>query len=83
MPAADAVGFLSGLLIGADVAAAADWHGPLDKLTLIGAPALTGLYGAAIAHTGGQSLEVDGDSAVLAGLTALSGQKNSDVHVLA
>jgi 2-dehydro-3-deoxygalactonokinase len=79
----DALGFLSGLLIGADVAAAADWHGPLDKLTLIGAPALTGLYGAAIAHTGGQSLDVDGDSAVLAGLTALSGQKNSDVHVLA
>lgn len=79
----DALGFLSGLLIGADVAAAADWHGPLNKLTLIGAPALTGLYGAAIAHTGGQSLDVDGDSAVLAGLTALSGQKNSDVHVLA
>ena len=79
----DAMGFLSGLLIGADVAAALDWHGPLDHLTLIGAPDLTALYRSATMTHGGQCREIDGDSAVLAGLTTLSGRKNTDVHVLA
>jgi len=83
MPAADAVGFLSGLLIGADVAAARQWFGPLGKVVLIGAPALNSLYGLAIADQGGITVAVDGDSAVLAGLTTLAPRKTRDVHVLA
>ena len=83
LPAADAMGFLSGLLIGADAAAARQWFGDLGQVTLIGAPALNDLYGQAIASQGGMATAIDGDSAVLAGLTTLSPRKNSDFHVLA
>lgn len=79
----DAMGFLSGLLIGADAAAARRWFGELGKVTLIGAPSLNTLYGQAISSAGGQAAALDGDSAVLAGLTTLSPSKNSDFHVLA
>jgi 2-dehydro-3-deoxygalactonokinase len=80
---ADAMGFLSGLLIGADAAAARQWFGALGLVTLIGAPALNTFYGQAIASQGGVVTAIDGDSAVLAGLTTLSPRKNSDFHVLA
>jgi 2-dehydro-3-deoxygalactonokinase len=83
LPAADAMGFLSGLLIGADAAAARQWFGPLGKVTLIGAPALNDFYGQAIASQGGQTTAVDGDSAVLAGLSTLSSSKSNESHVLA
>lgn len=83
LPGADAVGFLSGLLIGADAAAARQWFGDLGQVTLIGAPALNEFYGQAIAAQGGHTVAIDGDSAVLAGLSALSPQKNSEFHVLA
>jgi 2-dehydro-3-deoxygalactonokinase len=83
LPAADAMGFLSGLLIGADAAAARQWFGDLGKVTLIGAPALNAFYGQAIAAQGGRTVAIDGDSAVLAGLSTLSPQKNSEFHVLA
>jgi 2-dehydro-3-deoxygalactonokinase len=83
LPAADAVGFLSGLLIGADAAAARQWFGDLGQVTLIGAPALNDFYGQAIAAQGGHTVAIDGDSAVLAGLSALSPPKNSEFHVLA
>lgn len=79
----DAMGFLSGLLIGADAAAARRWFGELGRVTLIGAPALNTLYGQAISSAGGETAAIDGDSAVLAGLTTLSQTKNSDFHVLA
>ncbi len=79
----DAMGFLSGLLIGADAAAARQWFGELGRVTLIGAPALNTLYGQAIFSAGGEAAAIDGDSAVLAGLTTLSQTKNSDFHVLA
>jgi 2-dehydro-3-deoxygalactonokinase len=52
-------------------------------VSLIGAPALSGLYAQAIAAHGGTSVAVDGDAAVLAGLTTLSPVQNSGVHVLA
>ncbi|WP_425997519.1 2-dehydro-3-deoxygalactonokinase [Caulobacter sp. DWR1-3-2b1] len=83
LSAADAVGFLSGLLIGADAAAARQWFGDLGKVTVIGAPALNNFYDQAIASQGGHVTAIDGDAAVLAGLTTLSPPKNSDFHVLA
>ncbi len=79
---ADAMGFLSGLLLAGDVAATADWFGALGQVSLIGAPALSGLYAQAIAAFGGTSVTVDGDSAVLAGLSVLS-PTHSGVHVVA
>lgn len=83
LPAADAMGFLSGLLIGADAAAARQWFGDLGQVTLVGAPALNDFYGQAIAGQGGHAVAVDGDAAVMAGLSALSPPKNSEFHVLA
>ena len=83
LPAADAMGFLSGLLIGADAAAARQWFGDVGKVTLVGAPALNDFYGQAIAAQGGHTVAIDGDSAVLAGLSTLSPPKNSESHVLA
>ena len=83
LPKAEAMGFLSGLLIGSDVAATASWFGDLGQVSLIGAPALGALYAQAIAAHGGSSVAVDGDSAVLAGLATLSPAQNSGVHVLA
>jgi 2-dehydro-3-deoxygalactonokinase len=83
LPKDEAMGFLSGLLIGGDVAATSSWFGDLGQVSLIGAPALSALYAQAIAAHGGSSAAVDGDSAVLAGLTTLSSPQNSGVHVLA
>lgn len=83
LPKDEAMGFLSGLLIGGDAAAASSWFGDLGQVSLIGAPALSALYAQAIAAHGGSSVSVDGDAAVLAGLTTLSPAQNSGVHVLA
>ncbi|USQ95131.1 2-dehydro-3-deoxygalactonokinase [Caulobacter sp. RL271] len=69
---ADAMGYLSGLLIAADVAAARDWFGPMDAVTVIGAGALSDLYVQALAKSGVTAAVVDGDAAVLAGLSAIS-----------
>ncbi len=79
----EAMGFLSGLLIGADTATTSSWFGKLGQVSLIGDPALSVLYAEAITAHGGASVSVDGDSAVLAGLTTLSSAQNSGVHVLA
>lgn len=83
LPAADAMGFLSGLLIGADAAAARQWFGDLGQVTLVGAPTLNEFYGQAIAAQGGHTVAVDGDAAVLSGLSALSSSKSNESHVLA
>jgi len=69
---ADAMGYLSGLLVGADVAAARDWFGPMDAVTVIGAGALSDLYVQALARIDVGAAVVDGDAAVLAGLSAIS-----------
>lgn len=82
LPKADAMGFLSGLLLAADVAATVDWFGALGQVSLIGAPTLSALYAQAITAFGGTSVAVDGDSAVLAGLSVLS-PTTSGVHVVA
>lgn len=83
LPKDEAMGFLSGLLIASDTATTSSWFGDLGQVSLIGAPALSALYAQAIAALGGSSVAVDGDSAVLAGLTTLSSAQNSGVHVLA
>jgi 2-dehydro-3-deoxygalactonokinase len=72
MSSTDAMGFLSGLLIGADVAAARDWFGPMTAVTVIGAGALSDLYVHALAKTGVEAMTIGGDAAVLAGLSAIS-----------
>lgn len=69
---ADAMGYLSGVLIAADVAAARDWFGPMDAVTVIGAGSLSDLYVQALAKAGVTASVVDGDAAVLAGLSAIS-----------
>lgn len=72
MSPADAMGLLSGLLIGADVAAARDWFGPLSAATVIGDGALARLYVEALAAVGAVASIVDGDAAVLAGLSMIT-----------
>ncbi|WP_240344973.1 2-dehydro-3-deoxygalactonokinase [Novosphingobium sp. THN1] len=61
-----AKGYLSGVLIGAEVA---QFGMGTQNVTLIGDPALAALYASAIAHHGGSSQQVDGESAVVAGLS--------------
>lgn len=72
MSPADAMGFLSGLLVGADVAAARDWFGPMHAATVIGDGALATLYVQALAADGVTASVVDGDAAVLAGLSMIT-----------
>lgn len=72
MSPADAMGYLSGLLIGADVAAARDWFGPIETVTVIGAGGLSDLYVKALDKIGVGASVVDGDAAVLAGLSSLA-----------
>lgn len=59
-------GYLSGLLIGAEVA---QFGSGVQDVTMIGDPALAALYGAALAHHGGTSQILDGEAAVIAGLS--------------
>ena len=61
-----AKGYLSGVLIGAEVA---QFDIGAQDVSLIGDPALAALYASAIAHHGGSSQQVDGESAVVAGLS--------------
>ena len=72
LPPTAAAAYLSGLLIASDV------HGALRTLpsrpttvVLIGAPQLTQLYATACATLGLQATQIDGSTAVLAGLTAI------------
>ena len=72
MSPADAMGFLSGLLISADVAAARDWFGPLPAVTVIGDGPLATLYAQAVNAAGAAASVVDGEAAVLAGLSMIT-----------
>ena len=67
---ADAASFASGIVIGSDVAA----HGgcATGTVALIGAPALTALYAAALESAGTTALIVDGSAAFVAGMVALN-----------
>ena len=65
-----AASYVSGLLIGADVATGLDLApGPVG---LIGAPALIKLYAAALDEAGRSHQEIDGEEAFLAGVRALA-----------
>jgi 2-dehydro-3-deoxygalactonokinase len=67
-------GYLSGLLVGAEVAAYRNWLGDAP-LPLIGSPRLCRLYGAAVAKAGGRAEAMDATEATLAGLKAARGQE--------
>lgn len=62
--------FASGLLIGSDVRAAIQRHRP-QHVTLVGEPELCSLYGSALELAGCPSKTVAGDTAFLAGVSAL------------
>lgn len=62
-------GYLAGLCIGADIRSALMMHPKARSVTLIGSPALTALYAAALAIFGIPSRQIDGRDAALAGLT--------------
>lgn len=70
MAKADAASYLSGLIVGADVAGGITRAGKSD-VHLICTPALAALYGAALADYAVQSSVIDGDAAALAGLVQL------------
>ena len=64
-----AIGRLSGLLIGAELGAARDfWHN--HKTIIIGAPDLAALYETPMRNAGADVARMDGGQLVLAGLTA-------------
>ena len=62
-------GYLSGLLIGAEIGAQSEWIGRGD-LAILGSAGLVELYGAAMAKVGKPARIVDGHAASLAGLMA-------------
>jgi len=70
--AADAAGdYLSGLCIGADVKSALTLYPHESAITLIGTPALTSLYRAALQMFGREAHVVNGNAAVVSGLTKI------------
>ena len=69
----DAADFTSGLLIGADIAFGLQ-QGAGDVVFVMGSPALTRLYAAAIDAAGQRATEIDGETAFLAGINAIAGQ---------
>jgi 2-dehydro-3-deoxygalactonokinase len=71
-----ALGFLSGLMIGADVAAALQSFGRDLPVAAIGEPALVRLYLTALADYGVHGESIDGSACVLAGLRAIFGVPN-------
>lgn len=72
MAADQALSFLSGLTIGADVAGMLDLLPVPGPVIVVGAPALSKGYAAALAHAGVDAISVDGDAAALAGIGALA-----------
>lgn len=72
----DANAYLSGVLVGADVAASPALLGATaEPVVLIGVPRLCGLYQKALSARGIASTTHDGDEAALAGLAALYSQE--------
>lgn len=72
MTAAHATGFLSGLLVGAEIAAMTGLVSTASgSVVLVGAPPLTALYARALAVFGLQASAVDGEQAARTGLQRL------------
>jgi 2-dehydro-3-deoxygalactonokinase len=65
-----ALGFLSGLIIGSEIVGAVSAFA-VDRVALIGDPALTTRYGRALAAHGYRTNAYDGDACALAGLAML------------
>lgn len=68
---AEGAAYASGLLIGSDIAIGLDFVGA-GPIALIGEPALTRLYGAALDEAGQACSTIDGEAAFLAGISALA-----------
>jgi 2-dehydro-3-deoxygalactonokinase len=68
---ADGADYASGLLIGADIVIGLRFVGP-GAISLIGEPALTRLYAAALDEAGRGHASIDGERAFLAGIAALA-----------
>lgn len=68
IPKEETASYLSGLVIGEDVAASLRLFAPDDAVTLVCAPDLAGLYTQALAQHGVASQTITGDDAALAGL---------------
>lgn len=69
LPADGADSYLTGLVIGVEIRSALALHDDADLVQLTGSPSLTALYAAALDLTGKRSVQIDGQSASLAGLT--------------
>lgn len=67
----EAASYVSGLLLGADLRIGLD-GAPEGRVGLIGDPALTRLYGAALDEAGRTHQEVDGETAFLAGMAHIA-----------
>jgi len=68
IPKEQAASYLSGLIIGEDVAAALRLFAPEGHVTLVCAPDLAALYATALSRHGQDSASISGDDAALAGL---------------
>ena len=68
----DAGDYVSGLLIGADIAFGA--RNAKAAIVVMGRPELTRLYAAALDVAGMKSRQVDGEAAFLAGIQAIAGR---------
>jgi 2-dehydro-3-deoxygalactonokinase len=77
-PAAETASYLSGLLIGAEIAGMRPLLGvqPAGPVALIGEPVLCDWYLKAFAYRGLAAMAYDGGAAALSGLTALNAQRN-------
>ena len=62
-------GYLSGLLVGAEIAGHSDWLGS-RPVPLLGSPRLCRIYAAALAQIGAKSETIDATEATIAGLKA-------------
>ena len=71
MTKSEAMSFLSGLLIGSDVAGAARWIDSKSSVTLIGDPKLNELYARALAFHGFETVSLTGEECALNGLRAI------------
>ncbi len=67
--AENADSYLAGLVIGAEIRSALAVYDDVETVQLTGSPSLTALYAAALEMTGKRSMQMDGQSASLAGLT--------------
>jgi 2-dehydro-3-deoxygalactonokinase len=77
---AEALGFLSALIIDQDIQGAHDLFGSEQLITVIGAATLTSLYEVALAVRGIQTRAIDASDATVAGIDALKREKDGTVH---